>query len=311
MHTLTKTLTILCLSAALLSGCGPGQTTSQPPTEQINVTYNDQTYTLPHRPQRIIPLAPDLLNMLYAVGGTAAGRPTTKNDIDPQAKHVPEIGLVFNVDTEKIISLQPDLVIGLTEQNSKIKPILESNHIPFMLLNYNGIEDNVPLLKALGTITGHEDKAAQEIAKYEAAINQAKALMEGKPPIKIAILWASGNAIMAETSSAVAANIAKEAGFDNVLLHHDNMNTDTKLVPYSLETLAEDNPDVTFMVTMGKDASIKKRIDEDLGQNPAWQQMKAVQTGKVIYLPPDLFLMNPGLRTPEAMKMLIEKAYAN
>ena len=43
--------------------------------------------------------------------------------------------------------------------------------------------------------------------------------------------------------------------------------------------------------------------------NPAWNHLKAVENHKVFFLPSDLFLLNPGVRTPEAMEKLYDLAY--
>lgn len=50
-------------------------------------------------------------------------------------------------------------------------------------------------------------------------------------------------------------------------------------------------------------------MTKEMTSNPAWNQLKAVQTGKVFYLPSNLFLLNPGLQTPNAMAQLVKDAY--
>ena len=82
-----------------------------------------------------------------------------------------------------------------------------------------------------------------------------------------------------------------------------------KTVPYSLETLTADNPDIIFVVTMGKEEEITKAMKQAMTDNPAWANLKAVQNNRVIYLPSKLFLLNPGLQTPEAMARLVKEAY--
>ena len=43
--------------------------------------------------------------------------------------------------------------------------------------------------------------------------------------------------------------------------------------------------------------------------NPAWNQLQAVKNDKVIFLPSQWFLLNPGLETPEAMAELVNIIY--
>ena len=51
-------------------------------------------------------------------------------------------------------------------------------------------------------------------------------------------------------------------------------------------------------------------MKQAMTDNPAWANLKeAVQNNRVIYLPSKLFLLNPGLQTPEAMSRLVKEAY--
>ena len=73
--------------------------------------------------------------------------------------------------------------------------------------------------------------------------------------------------------------------------------------------MTADNPDIIFVVTMGKEEEITKAMKKAMTDNPAWANLKAVQNNRVIYLPSKLFLLNPGLQTPEAMARLVKEAY--
>ena len=96
---------------------------------------------------------------------------------------------------------------------------------------------------------------------------------------------------------------------NNVLLSHKEINLDTKTVPYSLEQLSADDPEIIFVVTMGKTEEINKKMDEQMRDNPAWANIQAVKNNLVYFLPSDLFLMNPGVNTPKAMNQLLDLAY--
>ena len=61
---------------------------------------------------------------------------------------------------------------------------------------------------------------------------------------------------------------------------------------------------------MGKEEEITKAMKKAMTDNPAWANLKAVQNNRVIYLPSKLFLLNPGLQTPEAMARLVKEAYS-
>ena len=60
---------------------------------------------------------------------------------------------------------------------------------------------------------------------------------------------------------------------------------------------------------MGKQDEINKSLDDSMRNNPAWAHLKAVQENHVYFLEPNLFLMNPGIKTPESLEKLYQLAY--
>ena len=210
---------------------------------------------------------------------------------------------------EQLLGLKPDVVLGLENQHKKYESQLQSNNIPAVLFNYDGIKDNVPMLTFLGELTNHQDKAKTVIATYENNIAKVKDSVKSQQPARVAVLRATGKGVTAETDAAITASMVKELGMTNVVSAHLDKTTTDKTVPYSLETLAADNPDIIFVVTMGKEEEITKSMKKAMTDNPAWANLKAVQNNRVIYLPSKLFLLNPGLQTPEAMARLVKEAY--
>ena len=207
-----------------------------------------------------------------------------------------------------MIANKPDLVLGLSQQHKKLESILEANHVPYLLLNYEGIDDNAPLLEFLGSVAGNKDKAKSVIRDYEKRMQEVVALGHQQKPLRVAILRATGKDVTAETPLSITASMTNKLGMQNVLAEKP-LPADAKTVPYSLEVLTADNPDVIFIVTMGKMEQITARMAEEMTSNPAWNQLQAVQKGKVFYLPSELYLLNPGIKTPDAMRSLLEKAY--
>lgn len=299
--------TALCIS---VSGCENNEK-SVSTTSNVTYTYEEQSITLPAAPKKVVTLSAPLLNMAYAVGGTSLARPSTNSPIPESAKSLPEIGQVSHINIETLVGLKPDLVLGEKGQNAKLESLLQSNKIPYLLINYDGINDNVPLIKFLGKIYSKEEQSNRLIDKYNTALDKIEKEAAGYPPAKVAVLRATGKSVTAETPKSICASMVERLHMNDVITLHKEINMDTKTVPYSLEQLSSDDPDIIFIVTMGKTEEITKKMDEQMRDNPAWSHLQAVQTNRVYFLPFDLFLMNPGLRTPEAMSRLIELAYHN
>lgn len=306
MKSILKVLSLFCC-LLLCVGC---KSTSPDTTQNGAQTYQfkDQSITLQEHPKRVITLSDSLLNMYYAVGGTVVARPTSNNELPEAAQNLPEIGHVSHISSEALIANKPDLVLGLSQQHKKLESILDANHIPYLLLNYEGIDDNVPLLEFLGSVAGNKDKAKSIINDYEKRLREVVALGHQQKPLRVAILRATGKDVTAETPLSITASMTNKLGMQNVLAEKP-LPADAKTVPYSLEVLTADNPDVIFIATMGKMEQITARMAEEMTNNPAWNQLQAVQKGKVFYLPSELYLLNPGIKTPDAMRSLLEKAY--
>ena len=177
------------------------------------------------------------------------------------------------------------------------------------MINYDGINDNIPLLTLLGNIFHTEDKAKSVIEDYNKKIDTVKASIPKDKPVKVAVLRATGKSVTAETPLAITASMIRELGITNVVEQHLKDNVTSKTVPYSLETLTVDNPDIILVVTMGKKDEINATFAKEMTSNPAWNQLQAVKNDKVIFLPSQWFLLNPGLETPEAMAELVNIIY--
>ena len=297
----------LVMIVLALAGCGKTTSSSSATTKEL--TFNGQTYTVPKDPQKIAVLSNSVLSMLYAVDGKAISRVNTTDSLPPEIEALPALGQTANINMEQLLSLNPDLVLGLENQHKKYEAQLQSSKIPTVLINYDGIKDNVPLLTLLGELTNHQDKAKTVIATYENNIAKVKDSVKGQQPARVAVLRATGKGVTAETDAAITASMVKDLGMTNVVSTHLDKTTTDKTVPYSLETLAADDPDIIFVVTMGKEEEITKAMKKAMTDNPAWANLKAVQNNRVVYLPSKLFLLNPGLQTPEAMARLVKEAY--
>ena len=76
-----------------------------------------------------------------------------------------------------------------------------------------------------------------------------------------------------------------------------------------MEALVEKNPEIIFITFMGDSEEIENRLRADVKSNPAWASLEAVRNNKVYLLPERLFLLNPGLHYPDAVKYMAKTVY--
>lgn len=308
-----KATAILLLAAVLAAGCGmpPTRTAPGDGAQAGYLTLTDdagRSVVLQHKPERIVVLAPSFLDLLYAVGGKAAGRPSSNSKaaaLSPQMQDIPEVGLVYNINVEKVVALQPDLVIAMQGMHDKLVPVLESNQLPVLVLQYKTYDDVFAKIGLFGDIAGTQEKAQALVRTMKDQLKQITDQLPAKTT-KIAILHATSKSVSLELDNSIAGNTAKLLQLQNVAGSGGNGSDTT---PYSLEKLVESDPDIIFVVTMGNTAEIQKTMRDDVENNPAWATLRAVRDKKVMFLPSELFLLNPGLRMPEAAHYMAKLVY--
>ena len=73
---------------------------------------------LSDNPMRIVSLAPNITEIVFALGQEHRLIGVTRySDFPPEAKQIPSVGSYVNLDLEKIVSLKPDLCIATKDGN--------------------------------------------------------------------------------------------------------------------------------------------------------------------------------------------------
>jgi iron complex transport system substrate-binding protein len=129
-------------------------------------------------PRRIISLVPAVTEMLFAIGAGPQVIAVSSYDQDPpEVQRLPRVGALLDPDTERILSLKPDLVVTYGSQ-SDLKQQLERAAIPVFDYRHAGLADITATMRRLGNATGHvgeaEDKAV-EIERSLALIRERSA----------------------------------------------------------------------------------------------------------------------------------------
>ena len=132
-------------------------------------------------PQRIVSLVPALTEMLFAVGaGPQVVGVSSYDEYPPQVKSLPRVGALLDPDTERILSLKPDLVLTYGSQVD-LQSQLRRASIPTFDYRHGGLDHIFVTMRQLGQRTGHTTDANAIIASIEARIDAVKARVAGKP----------------------------------------------------------------------------------------------------------------------------------
>lgn len=305
---------IIGLVFLLAAGCGGNGSSPAGAGKYTIVDANDRTVVVQQPPQRIVALSPSFLELLQAVDGKVVGRAKTQiGQVPDFAKEADEVGYIFNINIEKVVSLHPDMVIAYKGMHERYISILESNKIPVIVLSLKTYDDVKNSLVVLGKMLGREEKGRQVAASLDSAIQQT---VQKLPKTKrtVAIIHTTNMGVTLEKDTSIAGCCAKMLQLQNIVHGTTKpvagpMGSQPDMAPYSLEDLVEKNPQVIFITSMGSKQEIENKLRSEVTDNPAWGAIEAVRNKQVFYLPDELFLLNPGLRYPEAIRLMASKLH--
>ncbi len=213
-------------------------------------------YDMSAPPQRIVSLAPNITEILFALGlGEKIVGVTRFCDFPEEALKKEKIGGLVNPNPEKIIALNPDLIMGFRGNPLRILERLRNLNLPLFVLDTGTtIESLFPLIKKIGRVT-HAEKRAEFFARslsarYENILKSLQSV-EHKPKVFLSLhgmgLWTCGS-----------------ESFLNDLIHKARGvniagNIPRKWLNYNREQLIHEEPEVIIILSKSKKEFLKSR----------------------------------------------------
>ena len=235
---------------------------------------------IPDHPQRLVPLAPSIAEIMFAVGleDRIVGV-TNFTNYPPSARHKNRIGSFYNLNLEKIISLQPDLVVAnLDGRQGKIIASLKKFGIPVYLVNPHTLNGIYLTLSNLGEITGNMSAAQKVILEMKKKVGLVEKLVAGLP--KQRVFYQVGvDPIITVNGKTFAADLINRAG--GVLVTKDNP---VLYPPYSVERVIADNPQVIIISSMSPNVQYQRLVSTW----KRWHSIAAVRDNRVFVVEADL-----------------------
>ena len=138
-------------------------------------------------PQRIISLVPSNTEILFALGlGDKVVGVTEFCNYPPEARGKGRIGGFSTPDIEKVIDLQPDLILAGSIHAKEVIPALEEIGLAVFALAPQSLDGILEDIRMVGKITGEEDEASKLVAQTETrikAITDKTQNLDGKPRV--------------------------------------------------------------------------------------------------------------------------------
>ncbi|MBK7392727.1 MAG: cobalamin-binding protein [Chloracidobacterium sp.] len=281
----------------LLSACGGAKNAGNSATPvPMRVVTDDlgRAVTIPVKVTRVVSLAPNLTENIFAVGaGDRLVGVTTFCNYPEQAKAIAKIGDTMTPNMESIIALKPDVVfVSTASQIEAFMKTLEANGIAVYVTNPTGTVDVMRNLKALGEIFDTQKVSDDLIANLTQRIN-AVANLTGplashrERPTKVFI----------QISKEPLFTIGNKSHLNEWLFNAGGQsvteNVDTAYPKLSKETASALNPEVIIL----------SESDDNKEPNDAFKNSPAVKNGRVYKVNADL-LSRPGPRLVDALEQI-------
>ena len=142
---------------------------------------------IPPRVTRVVTLAPNLTEIVYAIGaGNRIAGTDDFSDEPAAAKTLPKVG-GMQPNIEKIVALKPDLVLATTNGNHpNLSPALAAVHIPLYVVRTDRLDEIPRAMERIAALLNTPSAAASGL---RAAIARQKKTRANAPRVLFAV-WA-------------------------------------------------------------------------------------------------------------------------
>lgn len=135
---------------------------------------------------RLISLAPGLTELIYAVGAEQTLLATVEySDYPEAAKKIPRIGDAFHVDLERVLGLQPDLVLAwATGTPATTIEQIQALGLRVSVIDVQHLNEISGSLVRVGELTGMQAQAQQAAQTFEQGIAALRSQYAAKLPLR-------------------------------------------------------------------------------------------------------------------------------
>ena len=155
----------------------------------LQQTQDSSDTPLPTRVDRIVSLAPNLTEILFALGlEKEIVRVTLNSDYPPAAAKKPKVGTFWQPNIEAIIAARPDLIVTLGfEQQKNLAERLKRINYNCLIVNIKKVNDLFEAVEIIGAATGKKLEANELVTNIRDNLDKLSALVGMED--KVRVLW--------------------------------------------------------------------------------------------------------------------------
>lgn len=235
---------------------------------------------VPLSPERLVTLSVPTLADAIAVGikpvGTTLYFDQPPPYLEKSLEGIESVGKDEQSNLEKILTLRPDLIIGFQYSDESVYTQL-AQIAPTVLDNWKGYPSWKDHFNFVAEVLGKTDEAQDVWSHYEQRIKELRtALGNDYQDIEVSFVHICCGTIDIDLRNSFSGTILEDVGLRRPPAQ--DVVSEDGLILLSEERLMDIDGDVIFIAaTTGE----SQKLLEQLKQNPLWNQLKAVQQGRV------------------------------
>lgn len=244
-----------------------------------------------------------ICEILDALGcDNVVGVPTTNSDLPDAYRDARKIGAPMEPQMEILKQINPEVVLVPVTLRASLDDQFKAANLNVKYINLSEVKGMYDDILEIGELIGQEDKAEALYSDYAGYI-ESYPKAQSEPTVMTVMAFASLFTIGTEDS--YVGNLVKIAGGRNVYGHNYVSDGTGMITNYSLEDMAEKNPDI-IIVYAHFDEELAFKYIQGLTQTDAvWKNFRAVSENRIYYLSPsDGFGVSANLDWKNALEKL-------
>jgi iron complex transport system substrate-binding protein len=244
---------------------------------------------IPLNVQRVVSLAPNLTETIYALGLDAKlVGDTTYCDIPPAAKEKPHIGSAQEPSLEAIVALHPDLVLATTSINrAETADALLKIGVPVYTSDPHTITGMLGSTAMLADLLGANEQGAKLVAESQERLDALHRALEDRPMAHVLfVVWQ--DPLISIGQNTFIADALRWAGAESIIVASQNW------PQVSMEEVVRLQPDYIVLTSDHLAAETHEHVN-NLRDRPTWSELRAVKMGHVVMASDEFTRPSPGL----------------
>jgi len=252
--------------------------------------------TVPDKPQRVVSLAPNITEIIFAIGQEHRLKGVTMySDYPPKAAKLPMVGSYVHLDLERIVALKPDLCIAISDGNPKVvAQRLESLKIPVYAVDPRDLNTIMETIIEIGKLLNANKQAKLLVQNMRFRIQRVKSLVAKT---------AHRPRVFSQIGISPIVSIGTNTFMHELIILAGGINLAAGPVSYprfSLEQVLALSPEVIIITSMAR-AAIFEKVKSEWNK---WPDLPAVRDKRIFLENSNLF-DRPTPRLVDGLELLI------